>query len=470
MKRNGKSEGDRFCPVKTNVVRWGSFGVFFAKDLLVLAAYYPGIFSYDIILQTDQALGITEFSRFHPPLHTFIWKCCIEIGSLINGITGETDLKATIEHGMTVYGLLQSVLMALVLSEVLTRLFYQKMGLKSTGFWGAAVFFIFYPLISIFDIIPTKDALFAVAFLALMYRMALLLDGEVKRSDRILFCLNLLLCCLLRNNFVYAAVLSLIVILILQKKQWKKITVLAMGALIPFFLIQGPMYTVLGVEEGDVREALAVPLQQIAHVYVSETEQLTEDEIREIGKYIDTDRINTVFNPRFADYTKTLTDPGAFTGNWKKDFFSLYFSLLVQYPDNYINEALALNVPLWYPFSGGIDPYSERDYIETFISDYPTAQPERDSKLPGLLSALEQIADFTVFDHWGIRWIFSMAMPFWGLMLALYLMLVTGKKDAIALVILPLFFWLTFLGGPVSCMRYIYPLMPVLPIIYRQLG
>lgn len=35
-------------------------------------SYYPGIFAYDIELQTMEALGTISYSRFHPPLHTFI--------------------------------------------------------------------------------------------------------------------------------------------------------------------------------------------------------------------------------------------------------------------------------------------------------------------------------------------------------------------------------------------------------------
>ena len=56
----------------------------FISWLPAYLAYYPGILSYDADVQTLEAQGITSYTQFHPPLHTFIWQICLNIGNTIH--------------------------------------------------------------------------------------------------------------------------------------------------------------------------------------------------------------------------------------------------------------------------------------------------------------------------------------------------------------------------------------------------
>jgi len=90
-------------------------------------AYYSGIFSYDITIQTLEAMGISEITRFHPPLHTYFWKFCV---SLENGIG---------INGLVFYSIVQMLLMAGAFAYLLR--FLVKRGCSNGMVLGALLYF-----------------------------------------------------------------------------------------------------------------------------------------------------------------------------------------------------------------------------------------------------------------------------------------------------------------------------------------
>ena len=443
--------------------------VIFLLDMLVLLAYYPGIFSYDIIIQTDQALGIIPMDRFHPPLHTYFWKICLMIGG-----RNADSLQIAIERGITVYGIVQAFFYAYVLSGLIRMVW--RASLHKVWKWVLTVFCLFHPLILIFSIIPTKDALFAVFFAQMTGRLYEELqwkytDSRCRRRFRHIFLvLDVLLCCLLRNNAIYVMILMVVVLLIgiLRKEDGEFRRILAgvfAGAVIMYFVINGLIYNALGIGGGDLREALSLPLQQMAHTYISEGESMPEDMVSELNRFLPVEQLNQEFNYRLADYVKGLADKEELEQH-KADFLKLYIRLFLKYPDNYMNEFLAMHVSSWYPLADGVDAVSGRDYIETYLSEYPLGQPVRNSRFPWLLSVLEEVACYRAFDRISVvRYFFSMAAPIWGIFIGMYLLRIQGKREQILLCLPALFLWMTYLAGPVTCMRYLFPIVLVLPVI-----
>jgi hypothetical protein len=237
------------------------------------------------------------------------------------------------------------------------------------------------------------------------------------------------------------------------------------AAVLISFLIQGPFYRLMGIRSGDVREALSLPYQQMAHIYVSERDHLNAEDLGNISAYLDTEKIPGAFNPRFADPVKNLADKDTLSQTGLPAFLSTYTGLFLHYPDNCVNEFLALNVSSWYPLAIGPDEIAGRDYIETFIARYEPAQPKRNSLLPGLMELLDGIASFRLLEKVPvINLLCSAATPVWILLLLLFFMTECGQKTARIILLPSLFLWATYLAGPVTCIRYIYPLMLALPL------
>ncbi|MBR1439813.1 MAG: hypothetical protein IJ589_01170 [Lachnospiraceae bacterium] len=442
------------------------FVLLMAEYLLVLAAYHPGVFSYDITLQTDQALGLVPYNKFHPPLHTLIWSLCLKLSGLISS---EASLQTVIEGGMTVYAVFQSILLAVLLSGIPFRLFRPDTKRGRAGTVLLILFFLCNPLIWIFAVIPTKDALFAIFFTGVIYRLIMIFRDPKSKRDIILLTVDLILSMLLRNNAVYAFLLAAACMLFLINKtdirSKKRLPILFAATILISFLIQGPVYNLLGVDGGDPREALSLPYQQMAHVYVSEREQLSAEDLAAISAYLDTEKIPAAFNPRFADPVKNLADKDELSETGSSAFLPTCFRLFCHYPDNYINEFLTLNVSAWYPLAIGPDAVAGRDYIETFIARYEPAQPERDSYLPGVMDFLDGIASFQSLKGIPVlNLLCSASTPVWILLLILFLMTDRGQKTGRIVLLPSLFLWATYLAGPVTCTRYIYPLMLALPL------
>lgn len=434
--------------------------LYFIEFFLVYLAYYPGIFSYDITIQTDQALGFATLNRFHPVLHTLFWKVCIKLGSLIGNGKDPFGIKSA----LLIYSVLQSLILACVLAFGVCRI----MRKSRTKFLPMLVFclFAFHPVLLLFSIIPTKDALFACFFLMFLYEDWFVLYGN---NDNITWkqctplVLNISVCCLLRNNAVYAFLLTIpFSVLILKSGKKKYVASLIVGCCV-YFLINGPVYSLFQIKKGDFREAMCVPFQQLAHTYLSEREHLSEEERKNYAFYFDQDAL-LLFNPRFADYSKNAVIKDALEEDLG-GFLKFYLHMFLKYPDNYVNAFLSLNVSGWYPGAGGIDPYAEREYVETVLCNYQGYQMERESKLPGFYSFLEGIADFSTLEKIPIlKNLFSLSFPFWALWMVFCLFWAEKNKGGCLICLPVLFYWLTYLAGPVVAMRYYYPIMLTLPV------
>lgn len=420
-------------------------------------AYYPGIFSYDISMQTCQAVGQTSYTRFHPPLHTFIWSLCLKLRNI-------TGIAAII-----IYSLLQMLFLSSALAKMIS--FFIQRSTKNRLIMLSIIFVSLNPVIAIFSMIPVKDVYFAGFFVLTIISLCNLisisrqniLSCPIKWVPFVIFAS---FTCLLRNNAVYAFILFLLVIFILFPKYRSNNCIIFIFPILFFSIINGPIYNHLGVLSGNSREMLSVPMQQIANVVVYDSDSLSKETKQEINTFIPYDKITGLYNPRFADPIKSEFNTVAYDQN-PMSFYKLWLKLFLLFPDNYISAFLSLNLPYWYPDACSIDSFSQRQYIETGIygSDFYTF--ERQSKLPTLLSFYEKVANYDAFKNIPILSnIFSISTPIWVMLCSLFVVLLKKKKEGIIILALPLLFWLTYLAGPVSNLRYVFPLFVLYPLFF----
>lgn len=419
-------------------------------------AYYPGIFSYDMYDQTPQAFGVVSLSKYHPPLHTLFWKLCLVIEQHIGF------------NALVLYSILQMLLLAFAFAYILK--FMTKKEFSNGLLLGTLLFFCLNPVIAIFSFVPAKDVLFTATFSVFTIELFQFTETCENKSQSISSSFMLItfgiLSCLLRNNAFFALIPALLVILLLARKQWKKIVLSGACILLGYTLINGPLFTAMGIDDGNSREMLSVPIQQISYVVTCHESEISQSDSDAIANYLPLAEIKTLYNPRLADPVKITFKTENFQES-PSDFIKLWFRLFTQYPKDYVIAFLNLNLPYWYPDASTVDPYANRAYIETYIYDASVTGYEvtRDSKIPLLYSLYEKVASYDLFKTLPIvSNIFSISTPIWLLVTVIFFLLLK-KEKALLIPIMPAFFlWCTYMLGPVSNFRYMFPIMVLYPL------
>lgn len=419
-------------------------------------AYYPGIFSYDVVQQTGQALGALEVTRFHPPLHTFFWSICL-------GVERLTGIQA-----LLVYAVVQMTALAGAFSCVIR--FLARNGFHSGILLGSLLFFAFNPVIALFSFVPTKDAALAIFLTLFIVELCnFLTDKKVCTETpgrHIKLIIWGILCCLLRNNMMYAIALAGVFMILFQKKLWKTVLFWCVSIVLGFGLINGPIYTLLGVQKGSSAEMLSVPMQQLSCVVYYHEAELSPEDKAVIGQYLPVEELVTRYNYRFADTVKGDFNSQQFD-KAPMEFVKVWAQFLVRYPLEFAEAFLNLNLPYWYPDACSTDAISKVAYIETQIKDTSEYgyQVVRDSKLPWLLTKLEKVANYEAFRTKPvIANLFSISTPIWVLVMSGFVFLVKKRKDMLLTVFPALGLWMTFMLGPVSNFRYMFPIIVLYPL------
>lgn len=419
-------------------------------------AYYPGILSYDAEMQTMIALGIAENSSFHPPLHTFLWKFCIYLGDRINN------------SALSVYGLLQMILLSLVMAYMLYTIKHRGPG--KIFFILSCLFIAVNPVMAIMSLCMTKDVPFC---MALTCSAIELLKMEEDPADYFRSGWNVLrfivfstLAGLLRNNMIYAFILAFVLIIVTKGIDRKRFIPIAAAVVCCIIIVNGPAYSAMGINPGNPREALSVPIQQISRAVSNHKEMISDEEKEEIELYLPFDSLEWLYNPRFADPVKEQFLSYNYVPD-KGRFIILWLNLMKRFPIDYINAFLELNIPYWYIGADTIDPYSQRIYIETNICEiacFPVCQTR---KTTNLLEYYESFASFSALKNKSflLRLPFSISVPIWLILFGVMILLRLNKGRYLAVYAVFFFLWLTYMAGPVSNFRYIFPIYAVYPFL-----
>ena len=427
-----------------------------------LLAFWPGIFSYDLPMQTAEALS-GRLTGHHPPFHTLLWGVCLALDGDLGG------LRAT-----TIYALMQMVVLASALAAVPWTL--ARHGGRAWVCVLALLLPVLNPVIHLFSINPTKDVLFAAALVMLLLRLYVLAVEGVRvlgrRSFWAGYCAIALACCLLRNNAVYALALAVPVsACMVGRTGWRRMLVLSLLSVALGLVASGVLYGVLDVVPGSVGEALSVPLQQLARVVRDDPDSLTAEQRKVLSAFLPVDQIGDLYTPRLADPVK-----GSFSaqGGQLAELLGVWVSLGASHPVTYLDAFLSLNVPYWYPLSSD-NKASERVYVGVVVTGQDMADGAslgndqygfvRQSRIPWLLARYVDVATFDAFrGNPLLSVMFGLAFPFWFMFGCLGASVAAAKRRAALPFVPALAVWLTFTVGPASLMRYLLPLVCCYPI------
>ena len=129
--------------------------IIFISWIPAYLAYYPGILAYDIITQSNQALGYETYSTHHPPLHTFIWQLCLNAESTFS------------INPLVLYSITQMLFLSFAFARLIKFLIDKKV--NNWIILASILFFTINPVIAIFSFIMTKDIYFTRLFYVVDY-------------------------------------------------------------------------------------------------------------------------------------------------------------------------------------------------------------------------------------------------------------------------------------------------------------
>lgn len=455
-----KGEYEKYKGLEKNR-RWlWVWGLIFLCWLPCYLSFYPGIMSYDSKRITEQALGLRPFDNFQPFLHTILWTACIRFEQWC-GIA---------QSAIVIYSIGQM----LVLSGVFTYALYYmvKNRINKIIVFLSFLMYAFCPSIVLFSFITTKDILFGASVLLLVLELTeFCKDGEafMKRVKNIaLLILTGIVSCLLRNNMIYVLFLTACVLPFVIRGGRKRMMIAFAAIICSYVVITGPVYQKIGVVPGYAREMLSVPLSQLANVYREEKQDLYSADADMMRKYI----------PDIEKYERQFADPIKYTFNEeaykadKSEFWKLWIEFLDKEPLLYADAFLVLNAPLWYMESDTVDPYIS---LGRFSRHYTFEYKDYFPRINSFYTAMAEYntAKSGIFRLPVIKQFFSVALPIWVLFVA-FCTLIAKKKQRWLVPLLPLLLlWMTYLLGPVSNFRYMFPIIicyPIIVVIVMQNG
>ena len=433
----------------------------FGIALILFIAYlphflynFPGVYTSDSIAEMDYGLSnATYFKNHHPVFHIFIVYGCISLGKLLGGAY----------IGIVIYSILQMIFVSFSFSYVLK--YMAKKNVSIVFRILTLIFFIIYPAFGPYSITMWKDVPFGIMLVLFTIQVIEMITNKEyfkKKRNFASFIIISIFTILFRNNGLYVVLITLTVLLIFLKGNRKKLALMLLAVMLFNVSWKGPIFKLLNVTDGPIREMMSIPVQQIARTVKYRRSELTEEEKTKIQKYIDMDleEMSESYYPLISDNIKDHFNNEEFNNN-KLDFISLWISLFFKYPVEYIEAFLDNSYGYWYPqANNGIIPtwynYDESKNI---------LQYEKKPVL-NLKFLDEYYGDLNNRDIPIISMGISIGFVFWMMILFIGYIVYT-KKYKLILAYIPIFsLWLTTIASPVYCeYRYIFGMFTCIPLL-----
>jgi len=425
--------------------------------LPVYLAYFPSIFSYDGEAQLSQVIS-GMYSTHHPLIHTLFMGWCM------NAMYSHGGINA----GMTLYSGIQLLLMSAIMGWTYAELYRVTQRLKPVIIYG--VFICLFPVHAILAVSTTKDVLFSGGVLIFILLMRRCVENgyidngsdDSKSLNNLLLIkilLSSVIMLLLRNNAQYA-LLILVVFLLIYKRPWKIIAVLSLSIVIATLAGTG-LKGALNAQSGSPREALSVPIQQMARTCYLHGDEFDDATKADVSLILDEEAISR-YDEHLADPVKeriSMKQPTLLVKTWLK--------LGRRYPGCYFDAWLLTTEGAWYVRDTSCNRiYGEGSatgfgYLSTDLRWMPEGfQVTNESLIPALRSALEKLVSDNSFEKIPVvRLAFAPSLYFWMVIGYVYFCLVKRKYNMIVPVVFLLTYYLTILMSPAILVRYMYPYM-----------
>ena len=442
-------------------------GIIFIAYIPYLLNEFPGIISPDSCNQIIMSLGYAEqITNHHPVFHTLLISIAMNIGKLLGSYT----------TGIAIYSIAQMIFTACVFSYTI---YY--MAKKNINIWIRLIslaFFALYPPFAAYSVTMWKDIPFGLIMVLFTICIIELITNkeEFLKSikNNIIFVIIMILTFLFRNNGIYVIVLTMPFMILASKDYRKRMSIICTIVLVSYILVKGPIFSILNIEEGGIKESLSVPLQQFARITKYQGDKLTTEEKEAIYEFLPVEDLANRYNPILSDPVKNVFNAEAWE-NDKINFFKLWGKLCLKYPKDTIEAFLCNSYGYWYPEAKGM--VISYDFVDTennksnFIDEEGKQKAKEEikyEKSPVVkISLIENIKKG--IDNRSIpvvSLLFSIGLFVWMVIIVLGYVIYKKEYKYLIAYIPIIALWLTTLASPVACeFRYIYSLFTCFPIL-----
>lgn len=445
---------------------WAFIFIMWLPAYLIL---YPGVLSYDMISQTTSALGeITN--NHHPVLHTWLIRVFMRMGE---------KLFSSYESGIGLLSLLQMIILSYALSRMVMLL--KKKAVPILLVIGTAVLSAVWFMNACLSVTMIKDTLhaaFLVLFCCHFVEIATNPSEYIARKrNLVLFPIVSFFMCAFRNNGLHIYLFCFAILLVLRISRFRRVKrylpliAVVILPVIMFKIYTGPVFDALGIEPGQVREALSIPIQQLQRVAVKRAGELTPEQTEMMGYYID-DLEWRSWSPG-REYDPFISDPAKscfISSRYEDDpiaFWKFYLQTGKQFSKEYLVAFLSNTLGYWYPGYYDFSYVMYDNYAsETFPEPLERKSILKSKALEGYYESLCS-SDFWR-STWGVRIFFVSGFAPWILIFAVVL---SWRKKGFFMMTLPLFLPLIaqygiMLLSPMSSFRYSWPYYLMLPLTF----
>ena len=96
--------------------------------------------------------------------------------------------------------------------------------------------------------------------------------------------------------------------------------------------------------------------------------------------------------------------------------------------------------------------------------------PVRESKIPQLYEFYSKIASFKAIENIPlVSNICALSTPIWLILFTMFFLIYKKQIKTIIIILPIMFLWLTYIAGPVSNFRYVFPLICLYPLLIALL-
>lgn len=424
-------------------------------------AVFPGIYSYDAYPQVLQIIGGQGLSAHHPLLHTWLLNGCFIFGKWL---TNDYNM------GLMLYTLIQMAFMAAVFAYVLKRMRSYRIPAAVRVF--SFLFLAVNPIVQIWVCLTTKDTIFAGFFLLVMVEtVGLITDSRNffrSKLNVIRFIAWCILMCLFRNQGIYILYLMGIVLVLCLRGFRKKCLLTFLSAAVAVNIFTGPISNGLGVEPANPREALSVPIQQIARVLTQDPDHVTQEEKDTVYEYIPEEYVN-----QYLNVTSDTVKEGFNAEQFREDplpFFKVWLSIGIKNISAYVDAFLYLSCGYFYT---DYTPY----WVEFILYDgawldngQNILNISRNSLFPAYDEYLRGVSEQLTHEKIPVlSVILNEAFPFLVLVFVGSGLLIRRKYKLMLPLLMVFAFWGTMLLGPVLAIRYAFPIIVCVPMMMSML-
>ena len=462
-----------------------SFAVLIIAYIPFFLAYYPGILSYDSYSQIRQLFD-HDYYEHHPLFHTMMIGICVNIGNAIFG---------NVNAGAAIYSILQIFLFAASVSYAIAVLYKR---VNAAFAIAAIVLFALFPFNGFMAVTMTKDVLFSAAFLLMYVSITEMMKKDLEKSELILNGILLFVSVFgvsaFRNNGKYAliivfgtAALYALICLIVKRKEKGagkpvlRTGIIVLGATLFSFIFLIILSKALSAAQGDRREMLSVPIQQLSRTYVYHAgtglveggDDTMDEESKAYLEELFADEGALLYDPDISDPVKRHTITAVFRYQLPK-FVKVYTRLFFKYPGEFINAFLALDAGYLdigdetHAHINEIEGAKGMGYVQTeWSEDYLNSVGFfKDSKIVGLYNLLDSFADKNAYLYIPVfKYFFMPGIWFWIFVNLLLASFTLKRFENVVPLSLIAGYYLTIFFGPCVQLRYLYPVMIIAPFV-----